>query len=140
MKATINHNEAIHLNEVSQNTEIQKVQLDHTFSTDEIKIVDYETVGQKGLFIISLYSQLFFEDRFKVSVHNNRMNIIISEFIEGSSPALARYDWQGYSKQSYFRMRNISLLLPGDNFYLLRHFLVPEKFLLKIILGHPVEN
>ena len=134
MKATINHNE------IAQNSTIQKLQLGNILETDEIKIVDYEAIGKKGLFIISLYSQLFFEDRFKVTVHSNRMNIIISELVEGSSPALARYDWQDYSKQSYFRMRNISLLLPGDNFYLLRHFLVPEQFLLKIILGHPVEN
>lgn len=134
MKAIINNNDT------HQNPEIQKIQLGHTFETDKIKIVDYEDIGEKGLSIITLYSQLFFEDRFKVAVHSNRINIIISELIEGNSPELARYDWQGYSKQSYFRMRNISLLLPGDNFYLLRHFLVPEKFLLKIILGHPVVN
>ena len=90
--------------------------------------------------MITLYSQLFFEDSFKIMVHNNRLSIIISEMIEGSSPALQRFDWQGYSKQSYVRMRNVSLLLPGDNFYLLRHFLVPEQFLLKIILGHPAGN
>jgi hypothetical protein len=134
MKAIINHNES------PKNPEIKKVQFGNLASTDEVKIIDYEAIGKKGLFIISLYSQLFFEDRFKITVHNNRMSIVLSELIEGSSPALARYDWQGYSKQSYFRMRNISLLLPGDNFYLLRHFLVPEKFLLKIILGHPLEN
>ena len=134
MKTIINHNES------SENIEIQKVQLGNPVGTDEIKVIDYEAIGKKGLFIISLYSQLFFEDSFKVTVHSNRMNIIISELMKGSSPALTRYDWQGYSKQSYVRMRNISLLLPGDNFYLLRHFLVPEKFLLKIILGQPVEN
>jgi len=134
MKAIINHNES------PKNLEIQKVQLGNPNVTDEVKIIDYGAIGEKGLFIISLYSQLFFEDRFKVTVHNNRMSIIISELIEGSSPTLTWHDWQGYSKQSYIRMRNISLLLPGDNFYLLRHFLVPDKFLLKIILGHPVAN
>ncbi|HKI89134.1 MAG TPA: hypothetical protein VKA38_08910 [Draconibacterium sp.] len=130
----------INSNELSQNMETQKLPLLNLSGTDEVKIVDYEAIGGKGLFIISLYSQLFFEDRFKVTVHNNRLKIIISEIIEGNSLSMARYDWQNYAKQSYVRMRNISLLLPGDNFYLLRHFLVPEKFLLKIILGHPVEN
>lgn len=134
MKAIINSNES------PKNLEIQKVQFGQPMNTDEVKIIDFEAVGKKGLFIISLYSQLFFEDRFKIAVHNSRLSIVISEYVEGSSPALAHYDWQGYSKQSYTRMRNISLMLPGDNFYLLRHFLVPEKFLLKIILGQPVEN
>lgn len=134
MKAMINYNE------LPQNPIISKVQLDNFVGSGEVKVVNYEAIEGKGLFIISLYSQLFFEDRFKIAVHNDRVSVIVSEFVEGSSPALARYDWQGYSNQSYIRMRNISLLLPGDNFYLLRHFLVPEKFLLKIILGQPVEN
>ena len=134
MKAILNHNE------VPNTIDISKVQLVNQMFNDEVKIVDYEAMGKKGLFMITLYSQLFFEDSFKIMVHNNRLSIIISELIEGSSPAFQQYDWQGYSKQSYVRMRNVSLMLPGDNFYLLRHFLVPEQFLLKIILGHPVEN
>jgi len=134
MKAIINHNE------IPKALDFNKVQLVNQMHNDEVKIVDYEAMGKKGLFMITLYSQLFFEDSFKIMVHNNRLSIIISEMIEGSSPALQRFDWQGYSKQSYVRMRNVSLLLPGDNFYLLRHFLVPEQFLLKIILGHPAGN
>ncbi len=127
-------------NKVPQETDMHKVYLNNTYGENDIRIADYEFIEKKGLFIISLCSQLFFEDQFKVAVHNNRINIILSEFIENTTSSLARYDWQSYSKQSYVRMRNVSLLLPGDNFYLLRHFLISEKFLLKIILGYPVEN
>ncbi len=83
MKAIIN------TNELSENQEIQKLQLANSLAAGEVKIVDYESNRKKGLFIISLYSQLFFEDSFKVAVHQNRLNIVISEFVEGNSPAFA---------------------------------------------------
>jgi len=127
--------------EPSNNVGIEKIHFENQESINEVKIVDYLEDPDNGQLIISLYSQLFSEGQLKISIHDSKVVIIVSELI-GFNKTKTMYvsDWQSYSQQSYIRMRNISLLLPGDNFYLLRHFLVPEKFLLNIIIGKLIEN
>ena len=110
-------------------------------AADEVKIFEYVEDAEKGQLLISLYSQLFSESQLKISIRESKIVIIVSEQVGfGKSTTNYTSDWQTYSQQSYLRMRNISLFLPGDNFYLLRHFVVPEKLLLNIILGKLIEN
>lgn len=110
-------------------------------AADEVKIFEYVEDAEKGQLLISLYSQLFSESQLKISIRESKIVIIVSEQVGfGKSTTNYTSDWQTYSQQSYLRMRNISLFLPGDNFYLLRHFVVPEKLLLNIILGKLMEN
>lgn len=135
MKANINTIEP------SNNIGIETVRFDNQELTNEVKIVDYFEDLLKGQLIISLYSRLFSESQLKISIRDSKVIIIVSELIGfNKSETMYVSDWQSFSQQSYVRMRNISLLLPGDNFYLLRHFVVPEKFLLNIIIGKLIEN
>lgn len=109
--------------------------------SDEIKIVDFLEETENGQFVISLFSPLFSENKLKVFVRGNKLVLFITEYVEsGQSTTLYVSDWQSFFPQSYSRMRNVSLILPGDNFFLLRHFLVPEKYLLKILLGQLTDN
>jgi hypothetical protein len=133
---------AIFGNEVPTNMiGMEKIHIENHESAEDVKIVDYIEDPQRGQLLISLYSHLFTESQLKISIGESKIVIIVSELV-GFNKSFATYisDWQTYSQQSYVRMRNISLFLPGDNFYLLRHFVVPEKFLLNIILGKLIEN
>lgn len=127
--------------EMSNNIGMEKVYFENRELINEVRIVDFLEDPEKGQLIISLYSQLFSDSQLKISIHDSKVVIIVSELI-GFNKSTTAYvsDWQSYSQQSYVRMRNISLLLPGDNFYLLRHFLIPEKFLLNIIIGKLIDN
>ena len=107
----------------------------------QIKIIESIEEPAKGLFFISLYSQLFSENTIKVFIRENKLIIFVTEIVDcRESASFYVSDWQNYFPQSYTRMRHVNLLLPGDNFFILRHFLVPEKFLLKIFLAKPSEN
>ena len=120
---------------------MEKILFENQQAADEVKIFEYVEDAEKGQLLISLYSQLFSESQLKISIRESKIVIIVSEQVGfGKSTKNYTSDWQTYSQQSYVRMRNISLFLPGDNFYLLRHFIVPEKFLLSIILGKLMEN
>jgi len=135
MKSTINNSE------ISKYMGIEKVHFSNQQISDEAKIVDYFEDPDKGQLIISLYSQLFAENQQKIYIRDNKLIIIVSELIHSyKSDSSYVSDWQSFTQQSYIRMRNISLFLPGDNFYLLRHYLVPEKFLLNIIVGKLIDN
>ncbi|GAB1451253.1 hypothetical protein MASR2M47_13090 [Draconibacterium sp.] len=133
---------AIFGNEVPTNMiGMERIHFENQESAEYVKIVDYIEDPERGQLLISLYSHFFSESQLKISIRESKIVIIVSELV-GFNKSVATYvsDWQNYGQQSYVRMRNISLFLPGDNFYLLRHFVVPEKFLLNIILGKLIEN
>lgn len=120
---------------------MEKILFENQQVAEEVKIVEYAEDTEKGQLLISLYSQLFSESQLKISIRESKIVIIVTELVGfGNSSTTHISDWQTYSQKSYLRMRNISLLLPGDNFYLLRHIVVPEKFLLNIILGKLIGN
>ena len=120
---------------------MEKVHFENREVAHEVKLVNYFEDLEKGQLVISLYSKLFSESQFKISIRENKLVIIISVLM-GFDKSGTTYisDWQTFGQRSYVRMRNISLMLPGDNFYLLRHVVVPEKLLLNIILGKLIEN
>lgn len=120
---------------------MEKILFENQQVAEEVKIVEYAEDTEKGQLLISLYSQLFSESQLKISIRESKIVIIVTELVGfGNSSTTYISDWQTYSQKTYLRMRNISLLLPGDNFYLLRHIVVPEKFLLNIILGKLIGN
>ena len=134
MKAIINNTD------LSNHHVIEKVYFEDQETKKDVEIIDYYEDQVKGQLFMSLYSPLFSENQQKIYIRDNKLIIIVSEIIHSVSKTTYVSDWQNYSQQSYIRMRNISLFLPGDNFYLLRHFLIPEKFLLNIIIGKVIDN
>lgn len=135
MKTMINHFAPEH------KTDLISTHFGNLEGSDEIKIVDFLEETENGQFVISMYSPLFSGNKLKVFVRGNKLVLFITEVVESSqSTTLYVSDWQNYYPQSYTRMRNVSFFLPGDNFFLLRHFLVPEKYLLKILLGQLTDN
>lgn len=107
----------------------------------EVKLVDYTRDLEKGQIIILLSSLLFSDNKVKIYIRDNKMAVIVTEVVDTTySPTSFVTDWQRFTKQTYERMHNLNLVLPGDNFYLLRHYVLPEKYLLKIILGKTIVN
>lgn len=105
---------------------------------DKVEIVEY--TEENGNLSISLYSMLFTEDKFRFFFHGNKLVIVVSEMVKTNQAEMPVVDWYRYSNKTYERFINVSIVLPGDNFYILRHFLIPEKFYLKIVLGKAIEN
>jgi hypothetical protein len=134
MKAIINNTD------LSHHHVIDKVYFEDQEAQNDVEIIEYCEEQVKGEVFLSLYSPLFSENHQKIYIRDNKLIIIVSEIIHSLPKTTYISDWQNYSQQSYVRMRNISLFLPGDNFYLLRHFLIPERFLLNIIIGKVIDN
>ena len=105
---------------------------------NDVEIVDY--VEDKGKLIITLFSILFSEDKFRFFIQDNKLVIVITEKVQPGLQDVPVMDWHRFNGRPYERLRNVSIYLPGDNFYLKRHFLIPEQYLLKIILGQIADN
>jgi len=135
MKSTINN----HI--ISSKSDIGNIHFGGQQNPNEIKIVDYQEQHENGQLIISLYSHIFSGNELNLFIRGNKIILIIEESIDYSNSDLEFInDWQSYLPHKHTRMRNISLLLPGDNFYILRHFIMPEEYLLKIFLGRLLDN
>jgi hypothetical protein len=104
----------------------------------EIRIVDFMKKTETGESIITLSSVYFTKGAVSVQadVINKRLKLVISEFIDLRQKVWTPVnDWEQFTGHSYTRMHNIRIMLPGDNFYILRHIFIPEESLLKVVLG-----
>ncbi len=124
-------------------TEIQKKRIEpFHFSIDDthdkVEIMNYEE--EKGMLVITLFSLMFLEDNFRFLFHGNKLVIVVTEKVQTFESGMPVVDWHRFNRYTYERFRNVSIYLPGDNFYMLRHFLIPEKYLLKIFLGQITDN
>jgi len=105
---------------------------------DKVEIVDYSE--DNGDVAITLFSLMFIEDNFRFFLDGNKLVIVVTEKVQSTSGDMPIMDWYRFNTVNHERLRNVSIFLPGDNFYLLRHFLIPEKYLLKIFLGQVTDN
>lgn len=105
---------------------------------NNVEIVDY--TEEKDNLIITLFSLMFEDDNFKFFFHGNKLVIVVTEKVRSEQHEMPVVDWYRFNGYAHERLRNVSIFLPGDNFYLLRHFLIPEKYLLKIFLGQITDN
>ena len=123
------------------NTFFNKIKFGKRGDSDDVQIVNYIEKPEQGKIIISLYSPLFSGNQLNVFIRDNKIVLFITEVVD-SDASESKYvsDWQSFYPRTYTRMRSVSLFLPGDNFFLLRYFLIPEEFMLKIILGQVTEN
>ena len=123
MKAVINSN-------IAQTPGIT-CQSESFLMSDDFRISGF--VKEEDNFSLSVFSLLFSKNNIKVSLKGNKIIIITSEMVNNENTNMY-VDWQIYQQKSYIRMRSINIILPGKNFYLLRHYFIPEEFQLKIIL------
>jgi len=125
-------------NSIEQKGTIEPFHFSINDDHEKVEIVDY--VEDNDSLVISLYSALFLEDSFRFFFHGNKLVVVISERVQSMRPNMPVVDWHRFSGATYERLRNVSIFLPGDNFYLMRHFLVPEQYLLKLFLGQVTDN
>lgn len=107
----------------------------------EIRIVDFMKKTEVGESIITLCSHMFLKNKIKVTIRNKKLILVISENVTThKSVWMPINDWEHYTPQTYVRMHNLGILLPGDNFYIVRHFLVPDKLLFRVVLGQQIND
>jgi len=108
---------------------------------EDLSIVEYMKMTDNGEAVITLYSQQLFSNQVKVSVRGEKIILIISEYVDARKTApKAHNTWEVLNKHSYTRIHNIRIMLPGDNFYILRNYEFSDQLFLKIILRKSIDN
>jgi len=128
----------INKNEIDSNQHPVELLFSDKEISKDVRIVDFMKKTETGESIITLSSVYFTKGAVSVQadVINKRLKLVISEFIDLRQKVWTPVnDWEQFTGHSYTRMHNIRIMLPGDNFYILRHILIPEESLLKVVLG-----
>lgn len=103
------------------------------------KMVDFKRENQ--IYTITLGNLTLSYDNYRLFLNGHYLTLIISESKEAKRPLhLKNVEWDLYRQYKYEVMRNIDVWLPGDNFYLIKHFFVPESRELNIVLEERLLN
>lgn len=105
----------------------------------EIKLLDFQKKNQ--LYLLQLELKSIRIDNYRIFLKDRYLTLVVSEIRELEKPVyLHNMSWQEVDSEGYEVMKNIELWLPGDNFYLVKHFFVPASNLLNIYLGRSSEQ
>ena len=99
-----------------------------------IKVIDFQKIHKN--YLLQLEMPNISDDNYRIFIKGYYLTLILSEQKEINRPVhIHNMKWDIYRQSNYELMRNIDIWLPGDNFYLIKHYTIPEKQLLKILLG-----
>ena len=105
----------------------------------EIGLVNFRKTDKH--YILQLRVTKIESDNYRLFLNGSCLTLILSEPHEYSRPVhMHNLSWRVYNRQSDEVVKNMEIWLPGDNFYVIRHFAYPENQLLEIVLGNMVSN
>lgn len=90
----------------------------------------------KNRYKLSIHSDLILKDNYTISLTDDKLIIVVSEIREFIKPSYIHNIQTSYSEtNTYERIRSMDIYLPGKNFYIVRHYVIPAKNLLHIVLS-----
>ncbi len=108
---------------------------------DDLKIELVNFQKSTKHFILQLSVINLESDNYRLFLKGSCLTLVVSEPHEYSRPIhIHDINWKIYNHQSYEVLKHSEIILPGDNFYIVRHFAYPESQLLEVILGNTYGN
>ncbi len=100
----------------------------------KIKLIKFQKINRYYLLQLNLTNLT--SDNYRIFLKGHYLTLIISEPKEVTKPVhIHNMNWNLYSHQGYELMKSIDIWLPGDNFFLIKHYVVSEDQVLKVYLG-----
>jgi hypothetical protein len=100
----------------------------------EIKLVNFQK--NKNKFLLQVELDIMGNDNYRLLIKGNYLTLIVTEKKEISRPIyIHNINWRLFDNSEYEVMKSVDFLLPGNNFYLVRHFFVPADKILNIYLA-----
>ncbi|HYQ55923.1 MAG TPA: hypothetical protein VEP89_01165 [Draconibacterium sp.] len=104
-------------------------------STNQVEIAEVTYNPDRNLELL-LQSPLFIRTPRNIKILGDRLTLTLEEFVRADYPDRApEYAWASFFYHTYVRFHHISFLLPGDDFYMVKSMVLPDKLYLKIVLG-----
>jgi hypothetical protein len=99
-----------------------------------VRLIGFQKMNQYHILQLGMVS--LERDNYRIFLNGHYLTLIVSEHKEISRPVqIHNNQWGLLYHQDYEVMKNVDIWLPGDNFYLIKHYLMPGNEILKIFLG-----
>jgi hypothetical protein len=108
---------------------------------NRVQVVDFISSPKSNKQEIILHSRLFNQEPVQIKTKDNKLILIVEELVvTAHNNSIPQDNWGRYYYHSYVRLYNISFLLPGENFFLVKSILSSKDLILRIILAQLVIN
>ena len=105
----------------------------------DISLVDFQKMNK--IYMMTFNTTKLDEDSYRVFLKGHYLTLIISEPKVISKPFYThKINWHSFAHNSYEVFKTVDVWLPGNNFYLIRHYMMPGNQVLRILLGELHHN
>lgn len=81
------------------------------------------------------------EENYRIFLKSHYLTLIISTSREISKPIhVGNINWNLLEQQEYEVMKSVDIWLPGENYYMVKHYLIQEEQILNIFLSRMSYN
>lgn len=105
----------------------------------DVSLVDFQKLNK--IFMITFNTMKLDDDSYRVFLKGHYLTLIISEPKVISKPThIHNLNWHSFSHSNYEVFKSVDVWLPGNDFYLIRHYLLPGNQVLRVLLGEMHHN
>lgn len=104
--------------------------------SNNVELFDFEYNKDRSTFVLTFKSNLFKDNNYRISVESNVLSIQVREQNMVKKPNyFDSYDMLVYNNYTYERIKTVDFVLPGDNFFVVNHYALPDSNTLKVYLN-----
>jgi hypothetical protein len=93
------------------------------------------------LYLLQLELTSINGDSYRIFLSDSYLKLVLSEIRELIKPVyIHNLSQKEFDNVGYEVMKSVELWLPGDNFYLVKHFFIPKTKILNIYLGRSFQR
>ncbi len=108
-------------------------------SNELVKLISFKR--STDYFVLRLNVKNIDVKNYRLFIKGKCLTVVISEMHQYSKPTyIQNFSWYDFNKESYEILKSVDVWLPGDNFYMMRHFVYPYEELLELMLGVKNKN
>lgn len=101
---------------------------------DQIKLIDFKKYQE--YYMLQLNVKNIDVKNYRLFIKGRCLSVVVSEIHRYPKPAYVHdFSWSNFDRESYEVFKSVDVWLPGENFYLIRHFVYPYDELLELMLG-----
>ena len=105
----------------------------------EVSLVDFQKLNK--IYMMTFNTMKLDDDSYRVFLKGHYLTLIISEPKVVSRPTyIHNMSWHSFAHSNYEVFKSVDVWLPGNNFYLIRHYLLPGNEVLRVLLGEMPQN
>ena len=101
---------------------------------EQIRLINFKQYPE--YYMLKLNVKNIDVKNYRLFIKGRCLTVVVSEIHQYSKPTYVHnFSWTNFNREFYEVFKSVDIWLPGENFYLIRHFVYPYDELLELMLG-----